>query len=67
MLNFSNFIQVYVFTTNHHLKSYRKEFASLTFITWTLFALKAPNKNCSRRHFNFLHLSFEEKRARFFM
>ena len=22
--------------------------------------LKAPNKNCSRRHFNFLLLSFEE-------
>ena len=24
---------------------------------------KAPNKNCSRRHFNFLHLSFEENKA----
>ena len=25
--------------------------------------IKAPNKNCSRRHFIFLLLSFEEKRA----
>ena len=25
--------------------------------------LKAPNKNCSRRHFNFLLLSFEENKA----
>ena len=24
--------------------------------------LKVPNKNCSRRHFNFLLLSFEENR-----
>ena len=24
---------------------------------------KAPNKNCSRRHFNFLLLSFEENKA----
>ena len=29
--------------------------------------LKAPNKNCSRRHFNFLLLSFEENKAWFFM
>ena len=27
--------------------------------------LKAPNKNCSRRHFNFLLLSFEEIRPDF--
>ena len=27
-----------------------------------LFTLKAPNKNSSRRHFNFLLLSFEENR-----
>ena len=25
--------------------------------------LKAPNKNCSRRHFDFLILSFEENKA----
>ena len=25
--------------------------------------LKAPNKNCSSRHFNFLLLSFEENKA----
>ena len=25
--------------------------------------LKAPNKNCSRRHFNFLLLSFEDNKA----
>ena len=25
--------------------------------------LKAPNKNCSRRHFNFLLLSLEENKA----
>ena len=25
--------------------------------------LKAPNKNCSRRHFNFLFLSFKENKA----
>ena len=25
--------------------------------------LKAPNKNCSRRHFNFLLLSFEENKT----
>ena len=25
--------------------------------------LKAPNKNCSRQHFNFLLLSFEENKA----
>ena len=29
--------------------------------------LKAPNKNCSRRHFKFLLLSFEENKAWFFM
>ena len=28
--------------------------------------LKAPNKNCSRRHFNFLPLSFEENKVWFF-
>ena len=28
------------------------------------FTLKTPNKNCSRRHFNFLLLSFEENKAR---
>ena len=27
-----------------------------------LLTLKAPNKNCSRRHFNFLLLSFEENK-----
>ena len=32
-----------------------------------LLTLKAPNKNCSRRHFNFLLLSFEENKAWFFM
>ena len=29
--------------------------------------LKAPNKYCSRRHFNFLPLSFEKNKALFFM
>ena len=29
--------------------------------------LKAPNKNCSRRHFNFWLLSFQENKAWFFM
>ena len=29
--------------------------------------LKAKNKNCSRRYFNFLLLSFEENKAWFFM
>ena len=28
-----------------------------------LLTLKTPNKNCSRRHFNFLLLSFEENKA----
>ena len=28
-----------------------------------LLPLKALNKNCSRRHFNFLLLSFEENKA----
>ena len=32
-----------------------------------LLTLKAPNQNCSRRHFNFLLLSFEENKAWFFM
>ena len=26
-------------------------------------ALKVPNKNCSRRHFNFLLISFEDNKA----
>ena len=30
-----------------------------------ILTLKAPNKNCSRRHFNFLLLSFEELRLDF--
>ena len=35
-------------------------------ILWVFYflALKAPNKNCSRRHFKFLFLSFEEYDAR---
>ena len=33
----------------------------------TSLTLKAPNKNCNRRHFNFLFLSFEENKAWFFM
>ena len=28
-----------------------------------LLTLKAPNKNCSRQHFNVLFLSFEENKA----
>ena len=28
-----------------------------------MLTLKAPNKNCSRRHFNFLLLSFKENKA----
>ena len=39
--------------------SYYKSVATLT--------LKAPNKNCSRRHFNFSLLSFEKNKASFFM
>ena len=27
------------------------------------FTLKVPNKNCSRRHFNFLLISFKENKA----
>ena len=34
---------------------------------WAAFTLKATNRNCSWRHFNFLHLSFEENKAWFFM
>ena len=33
----------------------------------TILTLKAPKKNCSRQHFNFLLLSFEENKAWFFM
>ena len=29
----------------------------------SVLTLKGPNKNCSRRHFNFLLLSFEENKA----
>ena len=29
----------------------------------TIITLKAPNKNCSKRHFNVLLLSFEENKA----
>ena len=32
---------------------------------WHL-TLKAPNKNCSGRHFNFLLLSFEDKKGLIF-
>ena len=33
-------------------------------IPWnSCLTLKAPNKNCSRRHFNFLLLSLEENKA----
>ena len=32
-----------------------------------ILTLKAPNKNCSRRHFNFLPLSLEGNMASFFM
>ena len=36
-------------------------------LTCYTLTLKAPNKNCSRLHFNFLLLSFEENKAWFFM
>ena len=29
----------------------------------TVLTIKMPNKNCSRRHFNFLLLSFKENKA----
>ena len=31
--------------------------------TETTLTVKAPNKDCSRQHFNFFLLSFEENRA----
>ena len=34
-----------------------------TFLLLDLVTLKAPNKNCSRRQFKFLLLSFEENKA----
>ena len=42
-------------------KETRKKNAGLTL------TLKAPNKNCSRRQYNFLLLSFEENKAWLFM
>ena len=35
-------------------------------ISVQILTLKAPNKNCSRQHFNLLLLSFEENKASFF-
>ena len=48
----------------HQQKGFRKDCANSTiciFHIWNL-TLKAPNKNCSRWHFNFLLLSFEENK-----
>ena len=35
------------------------------FLGYLHITLKAPNKNCSRQHFNFLLLSFEENKLDF--
>ena len=32
-------------------------------VSLNIFTLKVPNKNCSRRHYNFLILSLEENKA----
>ena len=37
--------------------------ASIVSLKIQILTLKAPNKNCSRRHFNFFLLSFEENKA----
>ena len=42
-------------------------FKHLVWILAYILKLKAPNKICSRRHFNVLLLSFEENKASFFM
>ena len=48
-----------VFDASQNLQlSEHKLLCKFTFLT-----LKAPNKNCSRRHFNFLLISFEENKA----
>ena len=39
------------------------EFILFEYVDCKMLTLKAPNKNCSRRHFNFLLLSFEENKA----
>ena len=49
-------------TRTHAPSHARTQTLQLTDLT-----LKAPNKNCSRRHFNFLLLSFEENKASCFM
>ena len=41
------------------------EFMNYEHVYIHVLTLKAPNKNCSRRHFNFLILSFEEIRIDF--
>ena len=41
MLNFCDFIQVYVFTTNHHLK-HRKESISNVFVVTVIKILSDP-------------------------
>ena len=56
---------------NLQTKSTGHEFSHFTCLigTWKIkvtLTLKAPNKNCSRRHFNFLLLSFKENKAWFF-
>ena len=49
---------------SHHnqVVNYYNAVVQLTNFT-TLLTLKAPNKNCSRRHFNFLLLSFKKNKA----
>ena len=44
---------------NFCLQSFKNMFCQKNIIL----TLKAPNKNCSRQHFNFLLLSFEENKA----
>ena len=48
-------------TTIHHYQKHTK------ISNCIILALKVPNKNCSRRHFNFSLLSFKENKAWFFM
>ena len=44
------------------IKNLKREEDMLLDINEGTLTLKGPNKNCSRRHFNFLLLSFEEKK-----
>ena len=45
------------------LIGYIYSFLTLHYFKGNLLTPKVPNKNCSRLHFNFLFLSFEENKA----